>query len=144
MQRVSSAEVRVADELVASVGGGALIYAAVERGDDEAVVSRMAVRILNWPLFADERDRIARSLRQTGGEILLVPQFTLAAVGHKGQRPDFSAAAPAQRAKKLFQHLLGEMSQAADNAVCSGIFGADMRVRSCNEGPVAFLLQQSA
>ena len=103
LQRVSRAQVTVDGEVAGKIGPGLLVLAAVERGDTEAQASRLAERIVNYRVFPDAGGRMNLSLRQTGGELLLVSQFTLAADTRKGTRPGFSKAAPPGRGQEAFR-----------------------------------------
>lgn len=143
LQRISRAEVRVGGRIIAAAGPGALVLAAIERQDDEKTVNLMAIRVLRWHLFADSRDRIALSLLDTGRDLLVVPQFTLAASGLRGYRPDFSPAAEPKRAAALYAHFIAKLQAHSGKAVASGEFGAYMEVESCNDGPVTFLLKET-
>jgi D-aminoacyl-tRNA deacylase len=140
LQRVSEASVSVDGERVAETGHGVLVLVAVERGDGEPEVRRMAERLLRFRLFADDEGRMNRDIGDVGGELLLVPQFTLAADTDSGHRPSFSGSAPPQEARRLFDALI-EAVRAEGQPVASGRFGADMRVALVNEGPVTFWLR---
>lgn len=140
LQRVSRARVSVDHEVCGQIGPGLLVLAAVERGDTEAQAKRLAARIVNYRVFSDSEGRMNLSLRQTGGELLLVPQFTLAADTRKGTRPGFSRAAPAEEGQRLFRRLVAE-SEAQGISVQTGVYGANMDVELVNSGPVTILLQ---
>ena len=101
LQRVTSAEVRVSGRVVGAIDSGLLAFVGMERGDDDASVERMAGRIAGYRMFADEQGRMNRSVRDVGGSVLLVSQFTLAADTGKGLRPSFSRAAEPQEARRL-------------------------------------------
>ena len=105
----------------------------------EADAEQLIERILNYRIFADADDKMNLSLRDIGGGLLLIPQFTLAANTNKGNRPSFSAAAPPASAKVLFEFAL-QHAQQLHPQVASGQFGADMQVSLCNNGPVTFTL----
>ena len=117
-----------------------LALIGVRREDDRAAADRLLQRLLGYRIFADAAGRMNRSLREQGGGLLLVPQFTLAADTHKGTRAGFSTAAAPQAARELFEHLLHE-AQSQHAPVASGAFGADMQVRLVNDGPVTFWLE---
>ncbi len=141
LQRVSEAAVTVAGETVGRIGPGLLVFLAVERTDTESVAHRLAQRCVHYRLFPDARRRMNRSLRDSGGQLLLVSQFTLAADTTGGLRPSFTPAAePA-----LAQHLYGVFHaalQAEGVVVATGRFGADMQVALVNDGPVTIWLVQ--
>lgn len=140
LQRVSSARVDVAGREVAAIGAGLLVLVGVQRDDTEAQAERLLERLLGYRVFADADGRMNLSLRDTGGGLLLVPQFTLAADTKKGTRAGFSTAAEPARARELFAHLLRQ-AQAAWPRTAAGEFGADMKVSLVNEGPVTFWLE---
>lgn len=140
LQRVTEASVRVEDREVAAIGPGLLVFVGVEVGDGEREARRLAERIVGYRVFADERGRMNLSVRDAGGEILLVPQFTLAADTRSGNRPGFSTAADPEAGRRLFEHLVAEVEGLADR-VATGRFGAHMRVALVNDGPVTFSLR---
>ena len=140
IQRVSHAEVRIAGEPVASIGAGILALIGVVKGDDAVSAGRLLERLLSYRVFPDTQGRMNLSVRDTGGALLLVPQFTLAADTGKGTRAGFSTAAPPQDARRLFGHLL-ERARDSYAHVSAGVFGADMQVSLTNEGPVTFWLE---
>jgi D-tyrosyl-tRNA(Tyr) deacylase len=140
LQRVSSASVAVAGREVARIGRGLLVLVAVQEDDAEADAARLLERLLSYRVFPDEAGRMNRSLRDAGGGLLLVPQFTLAADTRKGTRAGFSTAAEPARAKALFGELL-RAARAAWPATEAGEFGADMQVGLVNDGPVTFWLE---
>jgi D-aminoacyl-tRNA deacylase len=137
IQRVSEAGVTVAAERIASIGKGVLALIAVERGDDEPEVERMADRLLKFRLFNDAEGRMNLDIGAVQGELLLVPQFTLAADTRSGHRPSFSGSAPPERARALFNQLVRAI-EARGQMVATGRFGADMQVALINDGPVTF------
>jgi len=140
LQRVSRAEVRVAGEVVGSIGHGLLVLVGVQQGDTGARADRLLERLLGYRVFEDADGKMNLSLLDVGGGLLLVPQFTLAADTHKGRRPSFSSAAPPPEGERLFAHLL-ERARLRSHIVQSGRFGADMQVSLVNEGPVTFWLE---
>ena len=140
LQRVSRASVSVAGENIATIGTGLLVLVGVERNDSEAQARRLLERLLAYRVFPDEAGRMNRDLREIGGGLLLVPQFTLAADTHKGNRPGFASAAPPELGRELFEALCA-MARAACPEVACGSFGADMQVELVNDGPVTFWLQ---
>ena len=141
IQRVSRASVEVGDELVGAIGPGLLALVGVEPGDGEAQVRRMAERLLGYRVFADAAGRMNRSLADTGGELLLVSQFTLAADTRSGMRPGFSTSAAPAEAERVFEQLLAECRARHRAGVETGRFGAHMVVSLVNDGPVTFLLR---
>ncbi|MCC5865731.1 MAG: D-tyrosyl-tRNA(Tyr) deacylase [Wenzhouxiangella sp.] len=140
LQRVSRAGVAVEGELIGKIGHGLLVLAGFEREDRVERLDRFLERILNYRVFADPQGRMNLSLRDTGGGLLLVPQFTLAADTNSGNRPSFTPAAPPAVGQQLFEALL-QRAEAAWPAVQCGRFGADMQVELVNDGPVTFWIQ---
>lgn len=140
IQRVQHASVRVGEREVGAIGPGLLALVGVERGDDEASADRLLYRMLHYRVFSDEDGRMNLDLRQVGGGLLLVSQFTLAADTRKGLRPSFSRAAPPDEGERLFHYLHGRAQEAWPHTR-SGEFAADMQVALVNDGPVTFLLE---
>jgi D-tyrosyl-tRNA(Tyr) deacylase len=140
LQRVTRASVEIAGEPRASIGRGLLVLIGVEPTDDEARASKLLERLLNYRVFADEADKMNLSLRQIGGDLLLVPQFTLAADTRHGLRPGFSTAATPEQGRRLFDFLV-RTAISGHTPVQSGVFGADMQVSLINDGPVTFWLE---
>ena len=141
IQRVTQASVSVDGETVGAIGPGLLALVAVEPGDGEAQFQRMAERLLGYRVFADEAGKMNRSLADTGGGLLLVSQFTLAADTRSGTRPGFSTAAPPEQAEPGFNRLAEICRQKHPPGVETGRFGAHMVVSLVNDGPVTFLLR---
>lgn len=139
IQRVLRAHVEVEGEIVGVIGPGLLALVGVQPRDDEATPARMLARLLDYRVFSDEQGRMNRSLRDTGGGLLLVPQFTLAADTRSGLRPSFSSAAPPALGRERFAELEA-LARAGYPTVASGRFGADMQVHLINDGPVTFWL----
>lgn len=140
LQRVTHAQVRVGGASVGAIGPGLLVLVGVERGDGEAQAARLLERLLGYRVFPDADGRMNRSLRDTGGGLLLVPQFTLAADTQKGTRPSFTPAAAPGEGERLFRHFVA-LAEAAHAPVATGRFGADMQVGLVNDGPVTFWLR---
>ena len=140
MQRVTVARVEVAGELVGAIERGVLALVGVERGDSEAEAARLAERVVAYRIFPDAEGRMNLSLADIGGELLAVPQFTLAADTKKGMRAGFSTAAAPGEGERLFGRFV---ALACDRlaTVRSGRFGAHMQVSLVNDGPVTFWLQ---
>ena len=140
IQRVTEAEVTVDGLRVGAIGAGLLALVAVQPGDGDAQLERMLERLLGYRVFADDEGRMNRSLTDTGGGLLVVPQFTLAADTDKGMRPSFTSAAPPELAQALFERLLARARE-RHATVESGRFGAHMKVALVNDGPVTFWLE---
>ena len=141
IQRVTSASVAVDDAVVGAIGPGLLALVAVEPGDAELQFRRMAERLLGYRVFDDGNGKMNRSLTDTGGGLLLVSQFTLAADTRSGMRPSFSTAAPPAEAERGFDRLLELCRQMHVPGVETGRFGAHMVISLVNDGPVTFLLR---
>lgn len=141
LQRVRFARVEVEGRCVGEIEQGLLVFLGVEKGDDEANLARLLERLLNYRVFADDEGRMNRSVRDVGGGVLLVSQFTLAADTRKGRRPGFSTAAEPAVAEALYQRGLDLLAE-QHSPVASGEFGADMQISLLNDGPVTFLLEQ--
>jgi D-aminoacyl-tRNA deacylase len=141
IQRVTQASVTVDGQTVGAIGPGLLALVAVEPGDDEAQFQRMAQRLLGYRIFADDAGKMNRSLTDTGGGLLLVSQFTLAADTASGMRPSFSTAAAPAEAERGFNRLVEICRQKHTPGVEIGRFGAHMVVSLVNDGPVTFLLR---
>jgi D-tyrosyl-tRNA(Tyr) deacylase len=148
LQRVTSASVSVSNETIAEIGAGLLILVGVEKSDTVHNAERLAQRLLNYRVFSDTGGKMNLSVLDTGGSVLLVPQFTLVADTRKGSRPSFSSAAPPGQGRTLFDELVkimrrkGQQSGAAlaHGWLQTGQFGADMAVSLINDGPVTFNL----
>lgn len=141
IQRVTSASVAVDGTVIGAIGPGLLALVAVEPGDTDALIQRMAERLLGYRVFADAEGRMNRSLADTGGGLLLVSQFTLAADTRRGMRPSFTTAAPPAEAERGFDRLVALCRQRHATGVETGRFGAHMVVSLVNDGPVTFLLR---
>jgi D-aminoacyl-tRNA deacylase len=140
IQRVASASVAVGGETIGEIGGGILALVGVERGDTEAEAARLVERVLGYRIFADAAGKMNLSLKDVGGGLLAVPQFTLVADTDSGTRPSFSSGASPEIGKELFAVFL-EKAKATHSKTESGRFGADMKVSLVNDGPVTFWLR---
>ena len=140
IQRVLEASVTVDDERVGAIGAGLLALVAVQPGDDDARIAKMADRLLAYRVFADDAGKMNRSLADIGGGLLLVSQFTLAADTNSGLRPSFSSAATPDAARAGFDRLVA-LCRARHGVVETGRFGAHMMVALVNDGPVTFRLE---
>ncbi len=140
LQRVSAAEVWVAQRRVAQIGRGLLVLVGIERGDGVAEAERLLTRLLAYRVFGDAGGKMNLAVREVAGGLLLVPQFTLAADTQTGTRPSFTPAALPEVAAPLFAHLVAQ-AQARHPQTACGIFGADMQVHLINDGPVTFSLR---
>lgn len=140
IQRVAEASVEVDRVVIGEIGAGLLALVAVQPDDGETQVRRLLDRLLAYRVFGDGEGRMNRSLTDIGGGLLLVSQFTLAADTRKGLRPGFSTAAAPADAERWFARLV-DCARARHAPVATGRFGAHMRVRLLNDGPVTFWLE---
>ena len=140
IQRVREARVDVEGQTVGRIGPGLLALVAVQPDDGEAQARRMVERLLCYRVFADADGKMNRSLTDTGGGLLLVSQFTLAADTDKGLRPSFTSAAAPEAGRRWFERLV-ELARARHSPVEIGRFGAHMDVALVNDGPVTFWLE---
>ena|SRR5882762_6272031 len=140
LQRVSRAEVTVNDKTVGSIGPGLLVLIGVRPTDDDASAKRLLARLLLYRVFPDDAGKMNLSLTQVKGQLLLVPQFTLAADTAKGLRPGFSTAAPPEQGRRLFEFLV-QAAREELGTVQTGLFGAHMQVSLTNDGPVTIWLE---
>jgi D-tyrosyl-tRNA(Tyr) deacylase len=139
LQRVSSASVQVGGECVGAIGPGLLILLGVARGDERKTAVELANRAADYRLFAGGGKGMNRSVREVGGAVLVVSQFTLCADTSKGRRPSFDPAAPPAEAEPLYELFVATL-RGLGLVVATGRFGAMMAVQSCNDGPVSLLL----
>lgn len=139
IQRVDKARVRVGREIIGSIGHGMLIFLAIHQDDRQEQVSQMATKLLNLRIFADQQEKMNLSLKDTGGEILVVSQFTLYADTGKGNRPSFFESAKPDKAERLYNQFI-EILQQEKFKVASGFFGAKMEVELLNQGPVTLII----
>jgi D-tyrosyl-tRNA(Tyr) deacylase len=140
LQRVSQASVSVSGRPLAAIDAGLLALIGVEKGDTTSEVGRLAERLLAWRMFPDAAGRMNLSVMDSGGSVLLVPQFTLAADTSRGNRPGFDPAAPPEVGRALFEQLVAAVRQRWES-VAVGEFGADMDVSLVNRGPATFWLR---
>lgn len=140
LQRVTEARVGIQGEVVARIGTGLLVLVGFRQGDRPQRITRFVERVLNYRVFPDDQGRMNLSLRDCHGELLLVPQFTLAADTDSGNRPSFTPAAAPEQGRELFA-LLVEAASVSWPGTQAGRFGADMQVGLVNDGPVTFWLE---
>lgn len=140
IQRVTQARVTVACRELAEIRTGILALIALEKHDTEADMKRLAERLIRYRIFPDRDHKMNLSVQDIQGGLLLVPQFTLAADTRKGNRPSFSAAAPPDKSRAMFEAFVAMVRSIHPNTA-SGCFGEDMQVQLTNDGPVTFLLR---
>ncbi len=139
VQRVTDARVRVGEEVAGEIGAGLCVLLGLARGEDVGAAERLAGRVARLRIFENEEGRFDRSLLDTGGEALVVSQFTLLADTAKGNRPSFTEAAPAEEAEPLYEAFCTALRQLGV-PVATGVFGARMAVELTNDGPVTIVL----
>ncbi len=144
LQRVSEASVSIGGETVSEIGPGFLILLGIAAGDDGTDIAWLSGKIARMRVFADEEGKMNRCVLDTGGEILVVSQFTLQASTKKGNRPSFLAAAPPEKAEPLYETFCAALSAEIGKPVACGVFGADMQVSLINDGPVTLWLDSRA
>ncbi len=137
-QRVSSAKVCINNEIYASIKKGILAYVCFEKDDNEAVIDKFINKILNYKFFEEDNSIMSASLKEIEGELMIISQFTLAAITKRGNKPSFHKVLDSERANTLYNLLLKRLSDFSIKHK-TGIFGADMDVHSINKGPVTFL-----
>ena len=143
LQRVSQARVVVDGQTVGEIGAGLLVLLCAEKGDTEAVGDKVLEKILKLRIFYDDAGKMNRSVQDVAGGLLIVSQFTLAADVQSGTRPSFSSAAHAEEGRRLYDAFVAQARQRHTN-VATGIFGADMKVHSVNDGPVTIPMHITA
>jgi D-tyrosyl-tRNA(Tyr) deacylase len=140
LQRVLEAKVVVDGATVGAIGAGLAVLVCAERNDSEKEADALLSKLLTYRVFADEAGKMNRSVTDTQGGLLLVPQFTLAADTQSGTRPSFTPAATPEEGRRLFDYFMGR-AKARHAVVETGQFGAHMQVSLTNDGPVTFWLQ---
>ncbi|MDO5692319.1 MAG: D-aminoacyl-tRNA deacylase [Pseudomonadota bacterium] len=140
IQRVSEARVTVDGRVTGAIDGGLLVLLCAERGDDDAVADKLLTKLLKLRIFSDAAGKMNLSVRDVGGGLLIVSQFTLAADTSGGNRPSFTNAAPPDEGRRLYEYFVAQAGK-AHPVVATGEFGADMRVALVNDGPVTIPLR---
>ena len=144
VQRVTEGSVTVEGQVIGSIGKGLVILFGAGRGDSEKDVDYLAEKCANLRIFEDDAGKMNLSLLDIGGEALVISQFTLYGDCRKGRRPGFSDAADPAEAEQFYEHFLTKIAQAGVRNVQHGQFGADMKVKIFNDGPVTFMLESKA
>jgi D-aminoacyl-tRNA deacylase len=140
IQRASSAQLHIEGKLHASIGQGFVILLGIHVDDSPEDVTYLAGKIHGLRIFADEEGKMNLALAQVNGEILLVSQFTLHADTRKGNRPSYLAAARPEHAIPLYEEMIQRLSASMGSPIKTGVFGADMQVSLCNDGPVTIII----
>ena len=141
LQRVESASVTVKEKLISQIGKGYLLFVGIHKDDNEAVLEKVAEKILNLRAFEDANGKMNHNILRFGGEILSVPQFTLLGDIEKGNRPGFDQAGEPEKAKKLW-NIFNDMLKLKNIEVKEGVFGEHMQVSLVNNGPVTFIIEK--
>jgi D-tyrosyl-tRNA(Tyr) deacylase len=142
VQRVKEASVTTDGQAVGEVGAGLLILLGVHETDTEAESTWLAQKCVNLRIFPDDDGRMDRSVADVGGEVLVIPQFTLYGDATQGHRPSFTAAAPPDRAEPLYEHFVDQVAATLGQPVPTGVFGAMMDVHLINDGPVTLWVER--
>ncbi|NVK23044.1 MAG: D-tyrosyl-tRNA(Tyr) deacylase [Kangiellaceae bacterium] len=140
IQRVFESKVVVEGQIIGKIDQGLMVLLGVEKEDTQQIADKLLQKLLKYRVFSDDNEKMNLSLKDIGGGLLLVPQFTLAADTNSGLRPSFSTAAAPDIGKALFKYFV-ERAQKEYHTVETGQFGADMQVHLVNDGPVTFKLQ---
>ena len=140
LQRVRHARVTVAGRVTGQIGPGLLVLAGFALEDEESILDRMARKLIQLRIFADDEGRMNRSVQDVGGQVLIVSQFTLLADARKGNRPSYAGAAPPPVAGPLYEEFVRRVVALLGQPVATGEFGADMQVELLNDGPVTIVL----
>jgi len=144
IQRVLESSVEVDSEVVGKINQGLLVLLGIDELDTEADADWLAQKIINLRIFSDEEGKMNRSVNEINGNVLVISQFTLIADYAKGNRPSFIRAARPEKAVPFYEHFLFRMNQITINNIEKGIFGADMKVRLVNDGPVTLVFNSQS
>lgn len=139
IQRVSESNVQVDGKMVGQIGAGLMLLIGIDENDEKADADWLVQKILNLRIFGDEDGKLNLSVKDIGGEVLCISQFTLIADYKKGNRPSFIKAARPEKAIPLFEYFKEEIAKSGLKTE-SGIFGADMKVSLVNDGPVTIVM----
>ncbi|MDD4082733.1 MAG: D-aminoacyl-tRNA deacylase [Sphaerochaetaceae bacterium] len=140
IQRVQEAEVRVDEILIGSIDKGILIYLGIEENDSEMQLNKLADKIVKFRMFSDQEGKMNLNVKEVEGKILVVSQFTLCASLKKGNRPSFDPAASPEKALNFYNQFVN-LLKLKNIEVQTGKFGADMKVKYQNNGPVTFIFE---
>ena len=144
IQRVSKASVKVDNHITGQIGNGLLVLVGIEDTDNDEDIDWISNKIVNMRIFNDEAGVMNRSLKEEGGGLLLISQFTLHASTKKGNRPSYIKAAKGNIAIPIYEKLKAKLEQNLEKQIASGIFGADMKVELLNDGPVTIVMDSKA
>jgi D-tyrosyl-tRNA(Tyr) deacylase len=140
IQRAKDASLRVAEKIVGKIDGGLLIFVGIEEADKEEDIIWLCNKMVNLRIFNDENGVMNKSVLDTGGNVLLISQFTLHASTKKGNRPSYIKAAKPELAIPMYEKMIAQLEQLLNKKIATGIFGADMKVCLLNDGPVTIIM----
>jgi D-aminoacyl-tRNA deacylase len=140
IQRVAEASVRINSSIRASIANGLLVLVGIEEADDQEDIAWLSTKLVNLRIFDDANGVMNLDLKQTGGEILMISQFTLHAATKKGNRPSYIKAAKPEKAIPFYEALIRQLEQDLGKPIGTGVFGADMKVGLVNDGPVTIII----
>lgn len=140
IQRVSAASVTVEEKITGSINKGLVVLLGIEDADNDQDMIWLGNKIINLRLFNDEQGVMNLSVKETGGDILLISQFTLFANTKKGNRPSYIRASKPEIAIPMYEKMMGFLQEQLQRPIQTGVFGADMQVRLVNEGPVTIFI----
>ena len=140
IQRVTEASCKVDQQVTGEIGSGLVVLLGIEDTDSQEDLEWLAAKIFNMRIFSDEQGLMNKGLADTGGDILLISQFTLFAATKKGNRPGFTRAARPEKAIPLYEAMISQLDTLLQKPVQTGIFGADMKISLVNDGPVTILI----
>src|SRR5262245_12973755 len=141
VQRVQEAKVFIEKQIYSEIGMGLLVLLGIHKDDDASQMKWLINKLIHLRIFCDEEGKMNRSVKEIGGQILVVSQFTLYGNCLNGRRPDFIQAAPPSIAEPLYQQFIEQLRQEIEN-VQTGLFGAEMQISLTNDGPVTFLIER--
>ncbi len=136
IQRVSHANVVIEGKAQSSIQTGLLVLLGITHTDSRETADKLVKKVLNLRVFNDIQGRMNHSLKETGGELMLISQFTLYGNAKKGNRPSYIEAAPPEVSEPLYLYCIEQFERELGKKIATGIFGADMNVSLCNQGPV--------
>lgn len=141
IQRVQEAQVSIQKQLYSQIGPGLLVLLGIHKEDNDSQIKWLVNKLVHLRIFGDEEGKMNRSVKDIGGQILLVSQFTLYGNCLNGRRPDFIQAAPPPIAQPLYQQFIEQLNLEMNQPIQTGLFGAEMQISLVNDGPVTFLLE---
>jgi D-tyrosyl-tRNA(Tyr) deacylase len=144
IQRVTRASVTIDEKIHSEIGNGLLVLAGIEDADTTEDIEWLSSKIVNLRVFGDENGVMNVSVKDNGGDILLVSQFTLHASTKKGNRPSYIRASKPGIAIPLYEKMIAQLSADLGKNICTGVFGADMKVELLNNGPVTIVIDSKS